>query len=254
MNYYIVEDQKDARDLIQKYIEEDYPQLQCIGTGDRYANALEAIPKLQPDLLLLDINLGTHSAFELLDQLAMIDKSALGLIIFISAYDDSDRILKAFEYFPLRYITKPIDRKKLQLSIDQAIHQFNLFQSQHSAPVPIRPFQMQKLKIPKIKGEISLVDLEHILFMQTTMEAQLTKIYTTLNPTPITSNKNLAYFKEMLFSYKQFFIVSQSLIVNLNYLKSYNHHNKILELYEWSTPLNVSRRGGEELRRWLSGE
>ena len=50
MNYYIVEDQKDARDLIQKYIEEDYPQLQCIGTGDRYANALEAIPKLQPDL------------------------------------------------------------------------------------------------------------------------------------------------------------------------------------------------------------
>lgn len=69
MNYFIVEDQPDARELIQKYMETDFPQLTLIGTADKFSDALNAIQKQKPDLLLLDINLGRHSAFELLDQL-----------------------------------------------------------------------------------------------------------------------------------------------------------------------------------------
>lgn len=254
MNYFIVEDQQDARELIQKYMEIDFPQLKLYGTADKFSEALIAIQKLKPDLLLLDINLGRHSAFELLDQLQEGINGYSPLILFISAYVDSDTILKAFEYFPLRYITKPIDRKKMQISIDQAIHHFNL----HSAPtknkIPLRPFQMNKLRVLKIKSEVELVDLENILFLQSANEGQTTKIYCTTDLRLINSAKHLGYYKDILKEFKQFFTVSQSLIVNLNYLKSYSHATKTLWLHQYDEPFLASRRGGEDLKRWLCGE
>ncbi|MBK8448854.1 MAG: response regulator [Saprospiraceae bacterium] len=254
MNYFIVEDQMDARELIQKYLVEDFPQLTMVGYADRYVYAMEQIPRLKPDLLLLDINLGGHDAFELLDVLQQKMNGKLGLIIFISAYVDSDHILKAFEYFPLRYITKPIDRKKLQISIDQAIHQFNLGTGNEQNRIALRPFQISKLRIPKIRGEVELVELEHILFLQSFHEGQVTKLFLVNNPMPISASKHLGYFKELLADYKQFFAISQSILVNLNYLKSYTNHNKTLFLHQWSEPLVASRRGGEDLKRWLCGE
>ncbi|MBP8724726.1 MAG: response regulator [Saprospiraceae bacterium] len=254
MNYYIVEDQSDPRELIQKYLSEDFPQLSMAGYSDSYSSALKQIPVIKPDLLLLDINLGSHDAYHLLDQFQSNRFFCPKLIIFISAYVDSDRILKAFEYYPLRYITKPIDRSKLQVSIDQAIHQFNLIQQIDENRIPIRSFQKNKLRIPKIRGEIEILDIEHILFLQSSHEGQVTKIFHTLSPSPILSSRHLGYFKDVLSEHRHFFSISQSTLVNLNYLKSYTHQTKTIQLYKWSETLLASRRGGEELKRWLCGE
>ncbi len=253
MNYFIIEDQRDPRELIHKYIQEDFPQLHLAGFAENYTSAIKQIPTVQPNLLLLDINLGSHDGFELLDYLHNQGLYCPKLIIFITAYVDSDRILKAFEYYPLRYITKPIDRKKLQISIDQAIHQQNLMQSQVQDKIPIRGFHSNKLRVPKIKGEIELLDLDQILFLQSSHEGQLTKIYCTQHSNPIVSSRHLGYFKELLQEHPQFFTVSQSILVNLNYLKSYIHQSKTLILHNWQDPILASRRGGEDLKRWLCG-
>ncbi|MBK6545863.1 MAG: response regulator [Saprospiraceae bacterium] len=254
MNYYIVEDQQDARELILKYVETDFPQLKLIGYSEQYSEALAAIQKLKPDLLLLDINLGRHSAFELLDQLKEGINGYAPLILFISAYVDSETILKAFEYFPLRYITKPIDHQKMQISIDQTIHQFNLHRESIHNKIPLRPFQINKIRIPKIKGEVELLELENILFLQSANEGQTTKIFSTQELRFINSTKHLGYYKDLLKEYKQIFTASQSMIANLNYLKSYNHSNKTIWLHQYHEALIASRRGGEELKRWLCGE
>ncbi len=254
MNYFIVEDQRDPRELIQKYIQEDFPQLHLAGFAENYTTAIKQIPTVQPNLLLLDINLGSHDGFELMDYLQNQGLYCPKLIIFISAYVDTERILKAFEYYPLRYITKPIDRRKLQISIDQAIHQQNLLQAKALDKVPVRRFHSNKIRIPKIKGEIELIDLDHILFMQSSHEGQLTKIYHTQNLNPIVSSKHLGYFKDLLHEYPQLFTVSQSILVNLNYLKSYIHQNKTIFLHNWQEPIIASRRGGEDLKKWLCGE
>ncbi len=254
MNYFIVEDQSDPRELIQKYLSEDFPQLSMAGYSESYFVALKQIPIIKPDLLLLDINLGSHDAYQLLDQMHSNGLFCLKLIIFISAYVDSERILKAFEYYPLRYITKPIDRRKLQISIDQAIHQYNLIQQIDDNKIPIRTFQKNKLRIPKIRGEIEVIELEHILFLQSSHEGQVTKIFHTHQSVPILSSRHLGYFKDLLSQHKNFFSISQSLLVNLNYLKSYTHQTKSLQLHNWAEPLSASRRGGEELKRWMSGE
>ena len=142
----------------------------------------------------------------------------------------------------------------MQISIDQAIHQFNLIHGNSDRKIALRPFQMNKLRIPKMRGEIELVEMENILFLQSYQDGQLTRIYLSKNTSPILGNKNIGYFKDLLFDYKQFFTVSQSLIVNLNYLKSYNHQSKLISLHQCQEPLQVSRRGGEDLKKWLSGE
>lgn len=254
MKYYVVEDQQDALELIQSYVGEDYPQLHAVGCANNIVTALDQIPRMKPDLLLLDIHLGIHDGFELLNQLKEQQQEFQGMIIFISAYTDSDHILRAFDFFPLRYIIKPIDRRKLQVSIDQAIHHYNLIWAKSHMKIPVRLFQMNKLRIPKIRGEIELVDLEKILFLQSANEGQTTKIFLSNTTLPINANKNLGYFKDLLQEYQQFFSISQSIIVNLNFLKSYVHHTKMLYLHEYPEALTASRRGGEDLRKWLSGE
>ena len=254
MNYLIVENQQDARELLEKYVRNDFPQMKYLGYAEHAVQAVELIRKLKPDLLFLDVNLGGSTAFEVLDALKLGINGTTPLILFVSAYYDSDTMLKAFEYFPLRYITKPIDRKKLQLSIDQAIHQFNLNPEHQARKIPVRPMQMDKLRIPKVKGEIALIKLDEILFLQSANEGQTTKIYCLPDQASVNSTKNLGYFKEILREHQNFFPISQSQIVNLNYLKSYLHHNKELHLHQYDEPLFASRRGGEDLRRWLYGE
>ncbi len=254
MNYLIVENIKDNLELLEKYVKEDFPQLHYLGFAEYSTKAIEMIQRLKPDLLFLDVNLGGSTAFDVLDALKLGINGTTPLILFISAYYDSDTMLKAFEYFPLRYITKPIDRKKLQLSIDQAIHQFNLNPEHLTRKIPVRPMQMDKLRIPKVKGEVALIKLDEILFLQSANEGQTTKIYYVPDQTFVNSTKNLGYFKEVLQDHKNFFPISQSQIVNLNYLKSYIHNNKELHLHQYNEPLFASRRGGEDLRRWLCGE
>lgn len=70
--------------------------------------------------------------------------------------------------------------------------------------IALRPFQISKLRIPKIRGEVELVELEHILFLQSFHEGQVTKLFLVNNPMPISASKHLGYFKELLADYKQF--------------------------------------------------
>ncbi len=254
MKYIIVENQQDARELINMYMNEDFPQMEFVGFAEHVNSAEELIRKAKPDLLLLDINLGALSAFDLLDRMQFGINGDAPLVLFITAYCDSETMLRAFEYFPLRYIIKPIDRKKLQISVDQAIHQYNLRPRNVNHKIPLRIFQINKLRIPKIKGEVELLDFEQILFLQSANEGQTTRICCMPGLKTINATKHLGYFKEVLAEYKQFFTISQSQIVNLNYLKSYQHQTKNLFLHGYPEPIIASRRGGEELRRWLCGE
>ena len=84
------------------------PYLRLLGTAQSGKEALKLIPKLSPDLLILDIELKDMTSFELIEQLP---NTYSGKIIFLTAYHQY--AIQAFEVFAIDYILKPFDEKRL---------------------------------------------------------------------------------------------------------------------------------------------
>jgi two-component system response regulator AtoC len=79
---------------------------------------VEQFQKLQPDLVILDINLPVLDGIEVLKQIREIEKNAY--VIMITAFDDMKTTVTAMKLGAFEYICKPIDYDELLLSIRKA--------------------------------------------------------------------------------------------------------------------------------------
>ncbi len=105
----IVDDEPLAR-LELKRILEPFKQIIIVGEAESVISANQQIEQLQPDLVFLDINLGTQSGFDLLE---ITDKNFQ--TIFVTAYDEF--AIRAFEINALDYLLKPVHPERLKNAI-----------------------------------------------------------------------------------------------------------------------------------------
>lgn len=96
--------------LIQKYC----PRLTLVGATNTVEGAIQQIAAQQPELLLLDIQLGTQTGFDLLRLLPHKDFE----VIFITAYNEYG--IDAIKFAAVDYLLKPIDIAELVLAVDKA--------------------------------------------------------------------------------------------------------------------------------------
>lgn len=112
MRIYIVEDSRLARQELRTLLAA-IPDADIVGEAAELSAAREAIDTLQPELLLLDVELPGATGFDLLDQL-----EHLPLVVFTTAYDQ--HALAAFERNALDYLLKPIDAVRLEAALAKA--------------------------------------------------------------------------------------------------------------------------------------
>lgn len=112
MRIYIVEDSRLARQELRTLLAA-IPDADIVGEAAELAPAREAIETLQPELLLLDVELPGATGFDLLDQLEHVP-----LVVFTTAYDQ--HALVAFERNALDYLLKPIDPARLEAALAKA--------------------------------------------------------------------------------------------------------------------------------------
>jgi len=87
-------------------------EIEVIGEADCVPAAIEALNKLKPDVIFLDIQMPGQSGFELAEQVDFDGK-----IIFVTAFDEY--ALRAFEINALDYLMKPVSRERLENAIDR---------------------------------------------------------------------------------------------------------------------------------------
>lgn len=75
--------------------------------------ALERIPLVQPDLILLDVMMPELNGFEVCRQLKANSTVAAVPIIFLTALNDSDSIIEGFAVGGVDYVTKPFNTTEL---------------------------------------------------------------------------------------------------------------------------------------------
>ena len=112
INVLIIDDEMPARQKLQLFVEND-PRFKVVGQAKNGQEALDKITKLQPDLLLLDIQMPGMTGF---DVLRLMDQSSPA-IIFTTAYDEY--AVQAFEVSAIDYLLKPISEQRLQLALDK---------------------------------------------------------------------------------------------------------------------------------------
>lgn len=110
----VVDDEPLARRRLQRMLEA-LPGVQIAGQAGDVAEAASQVRALQPQLLLLDIQMPGGDGFALLDAL---DGAAPPEVVFVTAFDH--HAVKAFETHAVDYLLKPVEPGRLQLAVERA--------------------------------------------------------------------------------------------------------------------------------------
>jgi two-component system LytT family response regulator len=109
----IVEDEKKSRELLEKLVQKNCPEVSIAGLADSVASGVELIRKFKPGLVFLDIEMPDGSGFDLLK--ALSDHSFE--VIFTTASDKY--AINAIKYSALDYLLKPIDSEELRAAVQK---------------------------------------------------------------------------------------------------------------------------------------
>jgi len=99
----IVEDNKVIRESLMEFVQAD-PEFRCVCTCATAEEALKVIPRHQPEIVLMDVQLPGLSGIECTAQLKQL-LPALHIIM-VTVYEDTDRIFKALRAGACGYLLK----------------------------------------------------------------------------------------------------------------------------------------------------
>ncbi|HEY3863243.1 MAG TPA: response regulator transcription factor [Verrucomicrobiae bacterium] len=99
----IVDDNRVIRESLSEFVQAD-PDCECIGTCATAEDALKELPKLQPDIVLMDIQLPNMSGIECTARLKQLLPAVQ--IIMVTVYEDTERIFKALRAGACGYLLK----------------------------------------------------------------------------------------------------------------------------------------------------
>ena len=115
----IVDDEPLARKLLRALLE-DIPGLELIAECKNGREAVEATQSLEPDLLILDIQMPGMNGFEVIKAL---QSDIMPMAVFCTAYQRY--AVDAFDLHAVDYILKPVDGRRLQRAVQRALARFD---------------------------------------------------------------------------------------------------------------------------------
>ena len=110
----VVDDEPLARQGVRDLLEQD-DELVVIGEAADGAAAVEAIRSLEPDMVLLDVQMPGMTGF---DVIRAIGPEKMPTVVFITAYDQF--AVRAFEVNAVDYLLKPFDDERFAVTIARA--------------------------------------------------------------------------------------------------------------------------------------
>jgi two-component system LytT family response regulator len=110
----IADDEPLARERLRTLLSgEDW--IEVVAECQSGTEAIEAIGRLQPDLVFLDIQMPGATGFEVIET---VGPARMPLVVFVTAFDRY--ALRAFDVHALDYLLKPFDRDRFQQALGRA--------------------------------------------------------------------------------------------------------------------------------------
>ncbi|MBI2285175.1 MAG: response regulator transcription factor [Bacteroidetes bacterium] len=245
MKTVIIEDEKRSITHIKGLLT-NLPQINLVGEATNAKEAIKLISTVNPELLLLDIQLHETTAFELLSSLGGYDFE----VIFTTAYDQYG--IQAIKCSALDYLLKPIKFDDLRLAIQKAVIRKDNKQTKEQIKnllsIVNQPPKEHRIAVPLLK-EIRFISPTDIIRCEAANN--YTHIYLVTGEKLIAS-KGLFEFSKLLKVYN-FIRCHQSHLVNKRYVKSIISIDSIYELHliDKVTIIPISRLKKEHVKQEL---
>ena len=116
MTALLVDDEQLARDEL-RFLLRSFPSVEVVGEASDGPGALERIEKLGPDVVFLDVQMPGLSGLDVVREM-LAQGGDLPRVIFATAFDQY--AVEAFEVNAADYLLKPVERDRLERSIERA--------------------------------------------------------------------------------------------------------------------------------------
>lgn len=208
----LVDDEIASIEIIKAHVAALNGELELCAACMTIEDAVKKIRIYNPDILLLDIDLGEGLSFEILEQLP----ACRAHIIFITAYDHY--AIKAIKYHAFDYILKPVVTEELMQALKRAIADIRnrkVIPDTHALLEYLKGNIAEKIAVPDRNG-LSYYKLDDIICI----EAQGS--YASLHfrdGSNVVISKPLKSFEQSLDN-KGFLRVHKSYLVNIQHIIS----------------------------------
>ena len=244
MRAVVVENEKDASELLKTLIAEHYPDVIITGEAATISEALSIIEEEEPDIVFLDIDLDDGTAFDLLDRIDQPDFA----VIFTTAYDEY--ALKAFKYNAIDYLLKPFSVSDLGKSIEKASASINTGIIYKRLQTLVNQIQGRS------KGNIPIytVDGINIYHVDDIMRFEGDRAYCKLI---LNGEKDVLVSKplkeiESILPMNIFFRSHKSHLININYVSKYSRDEGGFITMKNGDQIPLSRRKKDEFVEFLT--
>src|SRR5216684_7022989 len=112
----LIDDEADVQYSFQRIFDSAEVELTTASSGEE---ALRLIPKLKPDLVILDRRMGGIDGLETLRRIRQMDSKLL--VILMTAYGTTQMAIAAMKYGAYDYLLKPFDVPKLKEIVFNAL-------------------------------------------------------------------------------------------------------------------------------------
>lgn len=211
MRTLIIDDEQECRRATRLIAEKYCPNLQIVGEADSVATGLKAIDQLQPELVLLDIQMQDGTGFDLVQHYETIPFK----IIFITSFDQY--ALQAFQLSALDYLLKPIEPELLIKAVHKAITVDVSHTIKQQVEIQLASLQVkQRIALPTLEG-LEIFNLDDIMYCES--DSNYTMFYLKNNSKFMVSRTIKEY--EDILPEKQFVRIHKSYIINLLFVTKY---------------------------------
>ncbi|MGI6342740.1 MAG: LytR/AlgR family response regulator transcription factor [Bacteroidales bacterium] len=216
-------------------------------------DAYELIKNNSFDIVLFDIRFPEGNSFDLLQKLKSNNLINFE-IIFITGEGDKEYVLNAIKYSAIDFLYKPLDIDELIEAIEKATKR--LINSNYNQKVGVllsmlnKGFEqnIEKVAFHVAQGGVEFVEVKKVIYLQA--DGVVTKVFIDDSNNPdkyITAHRNLGYYKNMLVNDFNFLILSNSLLLNPQYIKRFVPKELAITLSNGKV-LFASRRYGKSLK------
>ena len=213
MKAIIIDDENRARISLEMMLKDYYPEVDVVSSCDNLKDGVNAIKKLDPSIVFLDIEMPEHNGLEIGN---FIDLNETNFnLIFTTAYEE--HAIKAFKLNAVDYLLKPINPDELVSTLDR-IKKNSITNVELSDKKEQR---IEKIAVPT-SSSLLFLDTKDIIYIKG--EGAYSDVILK-DKKNILVSKNLKNFEDIFSTDDRFIRVQKSYIVNFDYISSVTRAN-----------------------------
>lgn len=236
MRTVIIDDEDELRAHMKALLAEFVPQVQLVGESNGVQKGIELIQQLQPDLLLLDIEMQDGTGMDIAKAVAHLPVQ----IIFVTAHDSY--ALNAFRLNAIDYLLKPVVSDELVEAIAKAEKNLRsnstLLQIQNLLQNQTTQHASEKKIAVREADSIHFFKVNEIIALEA--DGSYTKIHLS-NSAVFTASRNLKEYEKMLQEFG-FIRTHHSFLVNPTKIARFDKKEGGMLIMENNLSVPVSHR------------